>query len=186
MDLRGRPLVQPMTPRGEDKGTKDFLGKEAEKYVDDEANMTKLKNMGEVMARSYASWLQWWKNTINSDDYIKYLSTQESDYMGVVFHFYNSDDEDDEDDSGGKNTNRTSKKAQKLSEEREKKKEDRKSTRLKLQSHHELVCRLLLEKKKQKNNKKKNTEKTQISEKSRHISTHDYARTDLIHVFSYA
>ena len=32
--------------------------------------------MGEVMARTYASWLLWWKATINSDDYIKYLSTQ--------------------------------------------------------------------------------------------------------------
>ena len=32
----------------------------------------------EVAARSYASWLTWWKNTINSDDYMKYLSTQVS------------------------------------------------------------------------------------------------------------
>ena len=31
LDIRGRPLVQPMTPRGEDKGLKDFLGKEAHK-----------------------------------------------------------------------------------------------------------------------------------------------------------
>ena len=28
------------------------------------------------MARTYASWLQWWKSTITSDDYMKYLSTQ--------------------------------------------------------------------------------------------------------------
>ena len=30
------------------------------------------------MARTYASWLQWWKSTITSDDYMKYLSTQVS------------------------------------------------------------------------------------------------------------
>lgn len=28
------------------------------------------------VARTYASWLQWWKSTITSDDYLKYLSTQ--------------------------------------------------------------------------------------------------------------
>ena len=33
LDIRGRPLVQPMTPRGEDRPLKDFLGKEAHKLV---------------------------------------------------------------------------------------------------------------------------------------------------------
>ena len=33
-------------------------------------------HMQDFMARSYASWLAWWKNTINSDDYMKYLSAQ--------------------------------------------------------------------------------------------------------------
>ena len=28
------------------------------------------------VSRTYASWLQWWKSTITSDDYLKYLSTQ--------------------------------------------------------------------------------------------------------------
>ena len=28
------------------------------------------------MSRTYASWLQWWKSTVTSDDYMKYLSTQ--------------------------------------------------------------------------------------------------------------
>ncbi|XP_052796425.1 coiled-coil domain-containing protein 87-like isoform X2 [Mya arenaria] len=51
------------------------------------------------VARTYASWLQWWKSTITSDDYLKYLSTQETDYMAAVFHFYDSgEDDDDEDD----------------------------------------------------------------------------------------
>lgn len=26
-------------------------------------------------SRTYASWLQWWKSTLTSDDYMKYLST---------------------------------------------------------------------------------------------------------------
>ncbi|KAL4227253.1 Coiled-coil domain-containing protein 87 [Mactra antiquata] len=56
------------------------------------------------MARTYASWLQWWKSTITSDDYMKYLSTQETDYMAAVFHFYDSgeEDDDDDDDDGGR------------------------------------------------------------------------------------
>lgn len=32
--------------------------------------------MDDRNARSYASWLAWWKNTVSSEDYIKYLSTQ--------------------------------------------------------------------------------------------------------------
>nr|XP_011442355.2 coiled-coil domain-containing protein 87 isoform X8 [Crassostrea gigas] len=56
------------------------------------------KFVAEKMSRTYASWLQWWRSTITSDDYMKYLSTTESDYMGVVFHFYDSEDEDEEED----------------------------------------------------------------------------------------
>ncbi|CAG2201817.1 unnamed protein product [Mytilus edulis] len=55
--------------------------------------------MAEKNQRTYASWLQWWKSTVTSDDYMKYLSTMESDYMGVAFHFYDSDEEEgDEED----------------------------------------------------------------------------------------
>ncbi|KAF6040750.1 CCDC87 [Bugula neritina] len=54
--------------------------------------------VAERMARSYASWLTWWKGTIDSEDYMKYLSTQETDYLGVINHFYDSDAEDDEDE----------------------------------------------------------------------------------------
>ncbi|CAH1796761.1 unnamed protein product [Owenia fusiformis] len=49
-------------------------------------------------SRSYASWLNWWKHTITSDDYMKYLSTQESDYINTIFHFYDSEEEDDEEE----------------------------------------------------------------------------------------
>ncbi|PVD19306.1 hypothetical protein C0Q70_19793 [Pomacea canaliculata] len=54
--------------------------------------------VGHKMSRTYASWLQWWKSTITSDDYMKYLSTMETDYLGTIFHFYNSDDEEESDD----------------------------------------------------------------------------------------
>ena len=33
------------------------------------------KFVAEKMSRTYASWLQWWRSTITSDDYMKYLST---------------------------------------------------------------------------------------------------------------
>lgn len=54
--------------------------------------------MAEKNQRTYSSWLQWWKSTVTSDDYMKYLSTMESDYMGVAFHFYDSDEEDEDAD----------------------------------------------------------------------------------------
>ncbi|XP_048734506.1 coiled-coil domain-containing protein 87-like isoform X3 [Ostrea edulis] len=56
------------------------------------------KFVAEKMSRTYASWLQWWRSTITSDDYMKYLSTTESDYMGVVFHFYDSEEEEEEEE----------------------------------------------------------------------------------------
>lgn len=49
----------------------------------------------DLLSKSFGSWLTWWKSTVNSDDYMKYLSTQETDYLGVIFHFYNSDDEEE-------------------------------------------------------------------------------------------
>lgn len=39
------------------------------------------KFVAEKMARTYASWLQWWKSTLSSDDYMKYLSTTVQDYF---------------------------------------------------------------------------------------------------------
>ena len=41
---------------------------------------------------------------------------QESDYMGVIFHFYNSDDEDDDDDDV-RSPSKPSRKSVKLMEE---------------------------------------------------------------------
>ncbi|KAK0060254.1 coiled-coil domain-containing protein 87-like isoform X1 [Biomphalaria pfeifferi] len=47
---------------------------------------------------TYASWLHWWKSTVTSDDYVKYLSTLETDYLGAIFHFYDSEEESDTDE----------------------------------------------------------------------------------------
>ncbi|XP_072002432.1 coiled-coil domain-containing protein 87 isoform X2 [Engystomops pustulosus] len=42
------------------------------------------------------SWLVWWKSIVNTDDYMKYISTQDLDYLKVIYHLYNSDSEDEE------------------------------------------------------------------------------------------
>ena len=49
-------------------------------------------------SRAYNSWLAWWKNTLNTDDYMKFLATQETDFLSHVFHLYDSDLEDDEEE----------------------------------------------------------------------------------------
>lgn len=45
-----------------------------------------------------ASWLKWWKNTFNTDDYLKYISTKDSDYLQVIFHLYDYDKEEEEEE----------------------------------------------------------------------------------------
>ncbi|XP_015772291.1 PREDICTED: coiled-coil domain-containing protein 87-like [Acropora digitifera] len=51
-------------------------------------------------SKSYNSWLAWWRSTITTDDFLKYLSTQENDFMSLLFHLYDSDNEDDNDEDG--------------------------------------------------------------------------------------
>nr|XP_060614365.1 coiled-coil domain-containing protein 87 [Anolis sagrei ordinatus] len=38
--------------------------------------------------KQHASWLKWWKNTFNIDDYLNYIATKESDFLPVIFHLY--------------------------------------------------------------------------------------------------
>ncbi|XP_015267397.1 PREDICTED: coiled-coil domain-containing protein 87 [Gekko japonicus] len=45
-----------------------------------------------------ASWLRWWKTTFNTDDYLTYISTKDSDYLQVVFHLYDYDREEEEEE----------------------------------------------------------------------------------------
>ncbi|CAI9578594.1 unnamed protein product [Staurois parvus] len=47
-------------------------------------------------SRVFNSWLVWWKSVVNTDDYMKYVSTQDLDYLKVIYHLYNSDSEDEE------------------------------------------------------------------------------------------
>ncbi|XP_008121849.2 coiled-coil domain-containing protein 87 [Anolis carolinensis] len=38
--------------------------------------------------KQHATWLKWWKNTFNIDDYLNYIATKESDFLPVIFHLY--------------------------------------------------------------------------------------------------
>lgn len=95
-DKKGQPLIIPRTPRGDPSRTNLCLGNSVVQ-TEKEVKAAMIEAMGEVMARSYTSWLSWWRSTVNSDDYMKYASAQDSDYLGVVFHFYDSTDEEDHD-----------------------------------------------------------------------------------------
>ena len=48
--------------------------------------------------KSYTNWLQWWKSIMSAEDYFKYLSIRESDYLALVFHLYDSEEDMDSDD----------------------------------------------------------------------------------------
>ncbi|XP_020669024.3 coiled-coil domain-containing protein 87 [Pogona vitticeps] len=48
--------------------------------------------------KEYASWLKWWKKTFNTDDYLTYIATKESDYLAVIFHLYNFVGEEEEEE----------------------------------------------------------------------------------------
>ncbi|XP_048371116.1 coiled-coil domain-containing protein 87 [Sphaerodactylus townsendi] len=45
-----------------------------------------------------ASWLKWWKTTFNTDDYLKYISIKDSNYLQVIFHLYNDDAGEEEEE----------------------------------------------------------------------------------------
>ncbi|XP_053134410.1 coiled-coil domain-containing protein 87 [Hemicordylus capensis] len=46
--------------------------------------------------KAYASWLRWWRSTFNTDDFLKYISTRESDYLQVIFHLYDCKEMEEE------------------------------------------------------------------------------------------
>ncbi|XP_061173923.1 coiled-coil domain-containing protein 87-like isoform X4 [Saccostrea echinata] len=92
----GEDTFHPTTPNMEK--IHDFMHNPRKMAQIKEQTENMPKFVAEKMSRTYASWLQWWRSTITSDDYMKYLSTTESDYMGVVFHFYDSEDEDEEEE----------------------------------------------------------------------------------------
>ncbi|XP_034955341.1 coiled-coil domain-containing protein 87 [Zootoca vivipara] len=42
------------------------------------------------------SWLKWWKATFNTDDYLKYIGTKDSDYLPVIFHLYSVKEDEEQ------------------------------------------------------------------------------------------
>ncbi|XP_056604571.1 coiled-coil domain-containing protein 87 isoform X2 [Triplophysa dalaica] len=50
----------------------------------------------DVSTRAYRAWFNWWKCQLSLDDYLNYISTQDSDYLSVIFHLYDSEDEEEE------------------------------------------------------------------------------------------
>ena len=75
---------------------------------------------GEIGIQHAASYYIWFHNFRSCDSILKerwlyyehFYYPQETDYMGVVFHFYNSDDEEDDDEDDNK-TSRAKKLAEK-------------------------------------------------------------------------
>lgn len=49
-----------------------------------------------VTTRAYRAWFQWWRCQLSLDDYLDYISNQDSDYLSVLFHLYDTDEDDDE------------------------------------------------------------------------------------------
>ena len=66
---------------------KDLLGSRASEFI---PAQQKPDLVNEVMARSYASWMAWWKNTLNTDDYLKYISTQVGEQFQICENMFNS------------------------------------------------------------------------------------------------
>ncbi|XP_073724899.1 coiled-coil domain-containing protein 87 isoform X4 [Misgurnus anguillicaudatus] len=46
--------------------------------------------------RAYRAWFNWWKCQLSFDDYLNHISNQDSDYLSVMFHLYDSEDEEEE------------------------------------------------------------------------------------------
>nr|XP_033807297.1 coiled-coil domain-containing protein 87 isoform X2 [Geotrypetes seraphini] len=50
----------------------------------------------QMQQNQLSSWPLWWMNKMSLDDYLKYMSKQDTDYLSVIFHLYDSDDEEEE------------------------------------------------------------------------------------------
>uniref|UniRef100_A0A8C7JFD3 Coiled-coil domain-containing protein 87 n=1 Tax=Oncorhynchus kisutch TaxID=8019 RepID=A0A8C7JFD3_ONCKI len=49
-------------------------------------------------SRAFTAWLQWWKTDLSVEDYLRYITNQDNDYLWAAFHLYDSGDSDDEED----------------------------------------------------------------------------------------
>ena len=46
--------------------------------------------------RKYNSWRRWWESHLTADDYLMWTSQREADFLGAIFHVYESEDSQDE------------------------------------------------------------------------------------------
>lgn len=44
----------------------------------------------------YNSWRRWWESHISADDFLMWSSQRDADFLGVIFHVYESEESADE------------------------------------------------------------------------------------------
>ncbi|XP_062373876.1 coiled-coil domain-containing protein 87 [Sardina pilchardus] len=49
----------------------------------------------DVTSRAYTAWFLWWKSHLSLDDFLRYLTTQELDYLAVVFQLLDNETKKD-------------------------------------------------------------------------------------------
>ena len=47
---------------------------------------------------AYTTWSNTWNSTVNTEDYLKYVSRTESDYLRLIYHLYDSEGSDSEEE----------------------------------------------------------------------------------------
>jgi hypothetical protein len=48
--------------------------------------------------QQYLNWLKWWRSTVSSEDYLKFVAQKETDYLHHVYHLYDSEGSESEDE----------------------------------------------------------------------------------------
>ncbi|XP_004627406.1 coiled-coil domain-containing protein 87 [Octodon degus] len=73
----------------------DLVGLYSQKTNTLESNPEKIASLTSPQATkawekrsNKASWVSWWKNTLSVNDYFKYLTNQETDFLHVIFQMY--------------------------------------------------------------------------------------------------
>ncbi|KAL2102993.1 hypothetical protein ACEWY4_002161 [Coilia grayii] len=49
------------------------------------------KKPADMTSRAYTAWFQWWKSYLSLDDYLRYITGQELDYLAVVFQLHETE-----------------------------------------------------------------------------------------------
>ena len=47
----------------------------------------------------YNSWRRWWESHLSADDFLMWSSQRDADFLGVIFHVYESEESADESES---------------------------------------------------------------------------------------